>query len=282
MSAGALRMTVTSQGSTLGSPRSGLKTEVRRRRRRRARPPLRCDAHPTPHPPSRFSSAQVDQLFARVQEHDDSIVRLDATIEKNAVRIRRLPPGARARLAAPHAPLPRARRRRQPSPRSQAIADDSLKAVQASLKASLASLRDEMNRKIQALTIEIAQLQKQMNVGRGEQSILAQQQKDTSKRVDILSTTVSELSAEIVGDDHAVRARHFLLLLPALWRLCPRALPPPRDCAAPLAHCPPLPFPFLPYPAPPNAAERGRGAGRCVLNSRSALWVTFFIIDTKF
>ena len=58
--------------------------------------------------------------------------------------------------------------------------------MQASLKASLASLRDEMNRKIQALTIEIAQLQKQMNVGRGEQSILAQQQKDTSKRVDIL------------------------------------------------------------------------------------------------
>ncbi len=88
----------------------------------------------------------------------------------------------------------------------QAIADDSLKAVQASLKASLASLRDEMNRKIQALTIEIAQLQKQMNVGRGEQSILAQQQKDTSKRVDILSSTVSELSAEIVGDDHAPSA----------------------------------------------------------------------------
>ena len=27
----------------------------------------------------------MDQLFARVQEHDDSIVRLDATIEKNAV-----------------------------------------------------------------------------------------------------------------------------------------------------------------------------------------------------
>lgn len=85
----------------------------------------------------------------------------------------------------------------------QAIADDSLKAVQASLKASLASLRDEMNRKLQALTVEIAQLQKQMNVARGEQSIMAQQQKDTSKRVDILSSTVSELSAEIVGDEAA-------------------------------------------------------------------------------
>ena len=76
-------------------------------------------------------------------------------------------------------------------------------ARKASLKASLASLRDEMNRKLQALTVEIAQLQKQMNVARGEQSIMAQQQKDTSKRVDILSSTVSELSAEIVGDEAA-------------------------------------------------------------------------------
>ena len=59
------------------------------------------------------------------------------------------------------------------------------------------------DRKLQALTIEIAQLQKQMNVARGEQSILAQQQKDTAKRVDIVSSTVSELSAEIVGDESA-------------------------------------------------------------------------------
>ena len=87
--------------------------------------------------------------------------------------------------------------------RKPCCADDSLKAVQASLKASLASLRDEMNRKLQALTIEIAQLQKQMNVARGEQSILSQQQKDTAKRVDIVSSTVSELSAEIVGDESA-------------------------------------------------------------------------------
>ena len=141
----------------------------------------------------------MDQLFSRVQEHDDAIIRLDATLEKNAVRAAcarglRAPPSPRAPPSQPssHAPRP-----------AQAIADDSLKAVQASLKASLASLRDEMNRKLQALTVEIAQLQKQMNVARGEQSIMAQQQKDTSKRVDILSSTVSELSAEIVGDDAA-------------------------------------------------------------------------------
>jgi chromosome segregation ATPase len=103
-----------------------------------------------------------------VQEHDDAIVRADAMIDKNA-----------------------------------AIADDSLKAVQASLKASLASLRDEMNRKLQALTIEIAQLQKQVNVSRGEQSIIGQQTKDLARKVDVVTATVSELSAEIVGDEAA-------------------------------------------------------------------------------
>jgi hypothetical protein len=160
----------------MGSPRTGLKTEVSRQvfgseAQFCAIPRnifLRLNHPPTPPPPLSHSSRQVDQLFARVQEHDDAIIRLDACMEKNA-----------------------------------AIADDSLKAVQASLKASLASLRDEMNRKLQALTIEIAQLQKQMNVARGEQSILAQQQKDTAKRVDIVSSTVSELSAEIVGDESA-------------------------------------------------------------------------------
>lgn len=83
----------------------------------------------------------------------------------------------------------------------QNLADDSLKAVQASLKASLASLRDEMNRKLQAMTIEIAQLQKQMNVQRGEQNILAQQSKDTTKRLEIVATHVSELAAEVHGDE---------------------------------------------------------------------------------
>ena len=176
-------------------------------------PPRAPSARPSPpaalplSPPPLRAALQVDQLFSRVQEHDDAIIRLDATLEKNAVRARVHPlrPLTLA-CAAPRRP------RAPPLPRShphppilpqQAIADDSLKAVQASLKASLASLRDEMNRKLQALTVEIAQLQKQMNVARGEQSIMAQQQKDTSKRVDILSSTVSELSAEIVGDEAA-------------------------------------------------------------------------------
>lgn len=174
---GGMRLSLPSAGgaATMGSPRTGLKTEVRHQacgsESNFAPSPeisfFGDSPSPNPPPPS-HSLGQVDQLFARVQEHDDAIIRLDACMEKNA-----------------------------------AIADDSLKAVQASLKASLASLRDEMNRKLQALTIEIAQLQKQMNVARGEQSILAQQQKDTAKRVDIVSSTVSELSAEIVGDESA-------------------------------------------------------------------------------
>jgi hypothetical protein len=240
----SLSITGAAQGSTLGSPRSGLKTEVRqpapRMRAPSPRAPPTPSCSPCSHPPHSSPSTppfhpaplswrvQVDQLFARVQEHDDSIVRLDATIEKNAVRgsprLRCAPLRQPLGLAPPPlsslfspSPLVRAHSTLTPATTAtaptllhplacQAIADDSLKAVQASLKASLASLRDEMNRKIQALTIEIAQLQKQMNVGRGEQSILAQQQKDTSKRVDILSSTVSELSAEIVGDDHAPSA----------------------------------------------------------------------------
>ena len=60
-----------------------------------------------------------------------------------------------------------------------------------------------MNRKLQAMTIEIAQLQKQMNVARSEQSIAAQQAKDTSKRVDILSSTVADLCEEVVGSEAA-------------------------------------------------------------------------------
>ena len=111
---------------------------------------------------------QIEEIVQKLQDHDEMLSRIDASMEKNAN-----------------------------------LADDSLKAVQASLKASLASLRDEMNRKLQAMTIEIAQLQKQMNVARAEQSIAAQQAKDTSKRVDILSSTVADLCEEVVGSEAA-------------------------------------------------------------------------------
>jgi peptidoglycan hydrolase CwlO-like protein len=90
-----------------------------------------------------------------------------------------------------------------PPPPSQTIADDNIKAVQASLKASIASLRDEMNRKLQALTIELAQVQKQLNVQRGEQNIVAQQAKDNSKRLDVLAGAVTDLSQELRGEEAA-------------------------------------------------------------------------------
>ena len=63
----------------------------------------------------------MDQLFQRVQDHDDAIIRLDATVDKNAVRVGRhgwLRKGHRAlkslratrllglRVRSPHAPPP--------------------------------------------------------------------------------------------------------------------------------------------------------------------------------
>jgi chromosome segregation ATPase len=109
---------------------------------------------------------QIEEIVQKLQDHDEMLSRIDASMEKNAN-----------------------------------LADDSLKAVQASLKASLASLRDEMNRKLQAMTIEIAQLQKQMNVQRGEQNILAQQSKDTTKRLEVVAGHVTDLAAELHGDE---------------------------------------------------------------------------------
>jgi hypothetical protein len=101
-----------------------------------------------------------------------------------------------------------------------------------------------MNRKIQALTIEIAQLQKQMNVGRGEQSILAQQQKDTSKRVDILC----------VGSAAGARAGCTLLLLRRRRRrrLLRLRLRLPRQAQN---HCPALPRLACAPPAPKLTAH---------------------------
>lgn len=74
---------------------------------------------------------EVDELYARFQEHEDAVARLDATIEKNA-----------------------------------ALSDESIKAVQSSMKASISSLRDEMHRKFTSITVELAQLQKAVNVQR--------------------------------------------------------------------------------------------------------------------
>ncbi len=55
-----------------------------------APPNTHTRAHPRAHTHThtRIARSQVDQLFSRVQEHDDAIIRLDATLEKNAVRAR--------------------------------------------------------------------------------------------------------------------------------------------------------------------------------------------------
>ena len=155
---------------------------------------------------------QIEEIVQKLQDHDEALSRVDASIEKNAVRVSRL--RAARRGGGTRGSLPR-RPACRPSHADplvllalppftyllQNLADDSLKAVQASLKASLASLRDEMNRKLQAMTIEIAQLQKQMNVQRGEQNILAQQSKDTTKRLEVVAGHVTDLAAELHGDE---------------------------------------------------------------------------------
>jgi hypothetical protein len=134
--------------STMGSPRHGMKQDI-------------------------------EDIQHKLQEHDDALARIDVAVQKNAVSQRKpehdkcglnkrmqntrnqrapRPPGRLLHFC--HTLIP-------PIPSLQALSDDNIKAVQASLKASLASLRDEMNRKLQSLTIELAQVQKQLNVQRG-------------------------------------------------------------------------------------------------------------------
>jgi hypothetical protein len=159
---------MTASGTTLGSPRAGVKN-------------------------------QIEEIIQKLQDHDEALSRVDASIEKNAVSFT-IRVGVTCH-SFNNIYLPIYLFSLLLFNLLQNLADDSLKAVQASLKASLASLRDEMNRKLQAMTIEIAQLQKQMNVQRGEQNILAQQSKDTTKRLEIVATHVSELAAEVHGDE---------------------------------------------------------------------------------
>jgi hypothetical protein len=149
---------ILSLGSSFGPPPPPLSSRLPRPP---PPPPL-----PSPLPAAAGVKNQIEEIVQKLQDHDEMLSRIDASMEKNAN-----------------------------------LADDSLKAVQASLKASLASLRDEMNRKLQAMTIEIAQLQKQMNVQRGEQNILAQQSKDTTKRLEVVAGHVTDLAAELHGDE---------------------------------------------------------------------------------
>ncbi len=47
----------------------------------------------------------------------------------------------------------------------------------------------------------MAQLQRQVNVAKGEANILAQQNKDTSRRLAEVGEQVQRLAVEVVGDD---------------------------------------------------------------------------------
>ncbi len=68
------------------------------------------------------------------------------------------------------------------------------------MKAAIQDLRTEFMQKLSVITNEITQMQKQINVQKGEQNILAQQNKESNRRVMEMSEQVQELSLELLGD----------------------------------------------------------------------------------
>ena len=68
------------------------------------------------------------------------------------------------------------------------------------MKAAIQDLRTEFMQKLSVITNEITQMQKQINVQKGEQNILAQQNKESNRRVMEISEQVQELSLELLGD----------------------------------------------------------------------------------
>lgn len=69
--------------------------------------------------------------------------------------------------------------------------------------AAIKEIRAEFSGKIEALTAQVATLQRQLNVSRGEANILAQQNKDTARRLAEMGEQVAKLAVEVVGDDEA-------------------------------------------------------------------------------
>ena len=58
--------------------------------------------------------------------------------------------------------------------------------------------------KIEAVSAQVAQLQRAVNVAKGEANILAQQNKDTARRVTEVAEQVRRLAMEVVGEDDEV------------------------------------------------------------------------------
>ncbi len=105
---------------------------------------------------------ELDSVFSKLHEYDDAISRIDVVLDRNAT-----------------------------------LADDAIKASQSSLKTQLAALRDEVQRQFRAMALEIAAVQKAVSVQRGEQAILAQQQKDCLKKVEGVASLTQDLLGEV-------------------------------------------------------------------------------------
>ena len=75
-----------------------------------------------------------------------------------------------------------------------------VRGLESRMKAAIQDLRTEFMQKLSVITNEITQMQKQINVQKGEQNILAQQNKESNRRVMEISEQVQELSLELLGD----------------------------------------------------------------------------------
>ena len=75
-----------------------------------------------------------------------------------------------------------------------------VRGLESRMKAAIADLRTEVLQKMSVITNEITQLQKVVNVMKGESNILAQQSKDANRRIQSISAQISELSMELLGE----------------------------------------------------------------------------------
>lgn len=72
--------------------------------------------------------------------------------------------------------------------------------------AAIREMKAEFTSKLTAVTTQVSQLQRQINVAKGESNILAQQNKDTARRVAEVAEQLQRLAVEVVGDDDAETA----------------------------------------------------------------------------
>jgi len=84
---------------------------------------------------------------------------------------------------------------------AESVSDEQIRAAQAALHAQLAALRDSVDRRLTDIARDVAALQKAHAVARGEAAIVAAQGKDNARAVTAVATVVSELVAEVRGED---------------------------------------------------------------------------------